>query len=152
MVIGPTDPLEEGADGPGRADLADQLDRTDVDAQLERGGGHQGAQVAGAQPGLDDAPAGGRQAPVVGRHQQRGVDVATAAPGLVLGQALGQLVGHPLGHLPGVDEDQRRAVLPGVLGDAVEDVGHLPAADHRLELGRRAARWPRRGRGRGRSR
>ena len=53
------------------------------------------AQVAGAQPGLDDAPAGRRQAAVVGGDQQRGVDVTAAATGLVLGQALGQAGGPP---------------------------------------------------------
>ena len=81
LVVGPAHPLEEGADGPGRADLADQLDRADVDAQLERGGGHQGPEVAGPQPLLDDAPAGRRQAAVVGGHLQGGVDVV--APGAV---------------------------------------------------------------------
>ena len=38
VVVGPADALEEGADGAGRSDLAHQLDRPDVDAQLERGG------------------------------------------------------------------------------------------------------------------
>ena len=74
LVVGPAHPLEEGADGPGRADLADQLDRPDVDAQLEGGRGHQRPQVAGPQPLLDHPPAGRRQAAVVGRHLQGGVD------------------------------------------------------------------------------
>ena len=69
-------------------------------------------------------------------HQERGVDVPAPASGLVLGEPLGQEVRHALGHLAGVDEDERGAVVPRVLGDAVEDVGHLPAAHHRLELGR----------------
>ena len=65
-------------------------------------------------------------------------EASTSSPPrrLVLAQALGQLVGHPLGHLARVDEDQRGAVVPGVLGDAVEDVGHLTAAHDGLELGR----------------
>ena len=120
----------------GRADLADQLDRADVDAQLERGGGHQRAQVAGAQARLDDAPARRREAPVVGGDEQRRVDVVPVGR-FVLAQALGQLVGHPLGHLARVDEDQGGAVVPRVLGDAVEDVGHLAAAHDGLELGGR---------------
>ena len=74
LVVGPPHPLEEGADGPRRADLAHQLHRADVDAQLERGGGHQGPQVAGPEPLLDDPPAGRRQAAVVGGHLQGGVD------------------------------------------------------------------------------
>ena len=60
---------------------------------------------------------------------------SSAVGRLVLAQPLGQLVGHPLGHLARVDEDQGRAVVPGVLGDAVEDVGHLAAAHDGLELG-----------------
>ena len=74
LVVGPSHPLEEGADGPGRPDLADQLDRTDVDSQLERGGGHQRPQVAGPQALLDDAPSGGGEAAVVGGHLEGGVD------------------------------------------------------------------------------
>ena len=135
VVVGPADPLEEGADGARRADLADQLDRADVDAELERRRRHQRAQVAGAQPRLDDAPARRREAAVVRGHEERRVDVAPAGAGLVGGQALGQLMGHPLGHLARVDEHERGAVVPGVLGDAVEDVGHLAAAHDRLELG-----------------
>ena len=84
-----------------------------------------------------------RQAAVVGRHLS--VDGSAVRP--VGPEALGQLVGHPLGHLAGVDEHQRGAVAPDVPGDAVEDVGHLSAAGDRLELGRRAARWPRRAAG-----
>ena len=161
LVVGPSHPLEEGADGPGRADLADQLDRSDVDAQLEGGGGHQGPQVAGPQPLLDDAATGGRQAAVVGGHLQGGVhpvDVGEACAGgpeaVPVGrrrrsEPQGQLVGDPLGHLAGVDEDQRGAVLEYVGGDAVEDVGELRAAGHRLELAvgssmatSRSRRWP----------
>ena len=89
-----------------------------------------------AQARLDDAPPCRREAAVVGRDEERGVDVAAAAPGFLVGEALGQLVGHPLGHLAGVDEHEGGAVVPGVLRDAVEDVGHLSAAHHRLELGR----------------
>ena len=57
VVVGPADPLQEGADGPGRPDLAHQFDRADVDAELERGRGHQRTQVAGAEARLDDAQA-----------------------------------------------------------------------------------------------
>ena len=70
---------------------------------------------------------------MVRRHEQRRVDAAVAL-GLLVGEALGQLVGHPLGHLAGVDEYEGGAVAPGVLRDAVEDVGHLAAAHDRLEL------------------
>ncbi len=93
------------------------------------------AQVTGPQPRLDDAPARRREAAVVRGDEERRIDVAPAGTGLVGGQALGQLMGHPLGHLARVDEHERGAVVPGVLGDAVEDVGHLAAAHDGLELG-----------------
>ena len=68
VVVGPAHPLEEGGDAVGRADLAHQLDRPDVDAELERGGGHQGAQVAGPQAVLDPLAALPRQRSVMGGH------------------------------------------------------------------------------------
>ena len=145
LVVGPPHPLEEGADGPGGPDLAHQLDRSHVDAQLERGGGHQRPQVAGPQALLDDAATGGRQAAVVGRHLEGGVDPVDAghsgvagvpggAGGVGRAESQGELVGDPLGHLAGVDEHQRGAVLEDVGGDPVEDVGELEATGHRFEL------------------
>ena len=121
VVVGPAHPLEEGGDAVGRADLAHQLDRPDVDAELERRGGHQGPQVAGPQAVLDPLAALARQRSVMGGH-------------LVLAQPLAQLVGHPLGQLPGVDEDQGGAVVGDVGADAVEDLAELIAGERRLEL------------------
>ncbi len=83
LVVGPSHPLEEGADGPGRSDLADQFDGADVDAQLERGGGHQGPEVPGPEALLDDTPAGARQAAVVGGDLERGIDRVGSGPGPV---------------------------------------------------------------------
>src|SRR5205814_271395 len=52
-VVGPADPLQEGGDAARRTDLAHELDRADVDPELERRGGHERAQVAGPQARLD---------------------------------------------------------------------------------------------------
>ena len=134
VVVRPAHALEEGADGAWRPDLADELDRSDVDPEFERCRGHQRAQVARPQAGLDDAPPRRREAPVVRGDEERGVDVGPARR-LVLPEALGQLVRHPLRHLARVDEDQGGAVMAGVLRDAVEDVRHLAAAHDGLELG-----------------
>ena len=69
-------------------------------------------------------------------HEQRRVDVV--APTLPVGrEPLGQLMGHALGHLARVDEDEGGAVVPGVIGDPVQDVGHLATAHDGFELGRR---------------
>ena len=114
--------------------------------ELERGGGHQGPQVAGPQSLLDDPAPGGREAAVVGGHLQGGVDrvdvgqpvgvVARSAAGAP-GDSAEAVMGDPLGHLAGVDEDQGGAVLEDVGGDAVEDVARAGAAGHRFELARR---------------
>ncbi len=45
-VAGAADALQGDGDGARRADLADQVDRADIDAEFERGGGHHGAQLA----------------------------------------------------------------------------------------------------------
>ena len=121
VVVGPAHPLQEGGDAVRRADLAHQLDRPDVDAELQRGGGHQRPQVAGPQAVLDPLAALARQRSVMGGH-------------LVLSQPLAQLMGHPLGQLPGVDEDQGGSVVGDVGGDAVEDLVELIAGEGRLEL------------------
>ena len=81
-----------------RADLADEVDGADVDAELERGGGDDGAHLAGLEALLDAEAAVLREAAVV-----RG-DVLFA-------EALREVVGDALGHAARVDEDERRAVL-----------------------------------------
>ena len=70
MVVRSADPLQERADRPRRPDLANELDRPDVDAELQRRRRHQRPQLARPEPGLDQPPTGRRQAPVVGGHQQ----------------------------------------------------------------------------------
>ncbi len=120
-VVGPPDALQEGGDAAGRADLAHQLHRADVDAQLQRGGGDQGPEVTCAEARLHPvAPLLG-QAAVVGRHH-------------VLAQTLAQLMGQPFGQPAGVDEHQGGAVLGDEHRDAVEDVRHLLRRRHRLQL------------------
>jgi hypothetical protein len=96
-------------------------DRPDVDAELEGGGRDQGAQLAGAELGLDP------QAPILREAAMVGRDGALA-------QRLAQLVGQALGHAPRVDEDERRVVLLDVRGDAREHVGHLLRRGHGLEV------------------
>ena len=49
---GAADALQRHRDGAWRADLADQVDRADIDSQFERSGGHHGAQFAALQARL----------------------------------------------------------------------------------------------------
>jgi hypothetical protein len=48
LMVGSAHPLEKGGDAVGRSDLAHQLHRPDIDAELQRRGGHEGPQVARA--------------------------------------------------------------------------------------------------------
>ena len=67
-MVGPPDTLQERCDASRRTDLADELHRPDVDAELERGGGDESPQFAGPQPGFDSFAPLPRQAAVVRRH------------------------------------------------------------------------------------
>ena len=121
------DPLEQGGDAARRADLADQLDGPDVDAELERGRGDQGGQVARAQPRLEPEPA------ILGQAAVMGGDLALAEP-------LRQEVRDPLGQAARVDEDERRPVRAHVRRDAVQDLAPLLVGCDGFQLAVRAAR------------
>ena len=82
-VPGATDPLQQRRDRARRAELADQVDAADVDAELERGGGDQRAQLAGLEPALGLEALIARERPVV-----RGDGV--------LAEAVGEVLRHPL--------------------------------------------------------
>ena len=115
-VAGAADALQKGHDGARRAELAHQVHGADVDAQLQRRGGDQGAQRSLLEPPLRVQARLLGQTAVVGGHRVRA-------------QALAQLVRGALGHAPRVDEDQRRAVRVDELAQAGVDllphlVGH----------------------------
>ncbi len=117
----PADALEPDRDRARRSDLADQIDRADVDAQLERGRRHHRFQLALLEPLLGVEPQAAGQAAVVRQHGVRS-------------QALAQMVGDALGQAPRIDEDERGAVLADQVGQAVVDLlPHLVAGD-RAEL------------------
>ncbi|MNO99430.1 hypothetical protein D3C76_911990 [compost metagenome] len=119
---GAANPLQERGDGAGRSDLADQVDIADVDAQLQRGGGHQHLQLAILQPLL------GVQAQLLGQ-------AAMVRGDRLLAQPIAEVTGQALGQAPSVDEHQGRAVLAGqcrqAIVDQVPDIrGHDRAQRH----------------------
>ena len=79
------DALQEARDRARRAELADQVDVADIDAELERGGGHQRLELAALQPLLGVEPALLGEAAVMRRD-------------VLLAEALGQLPRDALGH------------------------------------------------------
>src|SRR5262249_5965745 len=112
--------LQKRRDRTGRADLADQIDRTDVDPQLERGGRDQGAQLAALQTLLGGKTVRPRQTAVMGGDP-------------VGAETIAQLPAETLGEPPRVDEDQGRAVLPDEGGKTVVDLPPDLVRHYRLE-------------------
>ena len=117
-----------------RADQAGQLDGADVDAQLQRRGRDDDAQVAFLQALLRAVPALAREAAVVRRDR-------------VLAEPLAQVQRHALDQAPRVDEDQRRLVLARQRRDAVVELAPLLVGAHGAELVLGAPSPPDRGRG-----
>ena len=123
-VSGATDALQQRRDRARRAELHDQVDVADVDAELERGGGDQRLELAALQPLLGVQSALLRETRVVGRDR-------------VLAEDLRELGADALGHLARSDEDERRAVLADQIRDAGVDLGPgLVRADRRERRGR----------------
>ena len=89
------DALQKRRDRARRAELADEVDVADVDAELERGGGDQRFQLAALQPLL------GLEPPLLGQAAVMGGDRVLAEP-------LGELARDALAHAARVDEDERR--------------------------------------------
>ena len=116
------DPLEEGGDPPWRAQLAHQVHVTDVDAQLQRRGGDERAELPVLEPLLGVEPRLLREAPVVRGDR-------------VLAQPLGELPRHPLRQAAGIDEHERGAVRLDQLGQAAVDLPPDLAGHHGLERG-----------------
>jgi len=103
--------------GARRADLANQVDRADVDAQLKRCGGHDRAQIAALEAGLRFQAQTAREAAMMRQHG-------------LFAEARLKLVRHALGKAPRVDEDQRGAVRADQIGHAIIDLRpHFVAGD-----------------------
>ena len=102
------DALEQRRDPVRRSDLADEIDVTDVDAELERRGRDERLQRAALQPMLGVEANLLRQAAVMRGHG-------------LLAEPLAQMPRSTLGHLARIDEDQRRLVLRDQLREAVGD-------------------------------
>ena len=90
-----SDPLQQRGDPVRRPDLADQIDVTDVDAELERRGRDERLQPSGLQPGFGVQPLLLRQAAVMRRDR-------------LVAEPLAEVPRDALGHAACVDEDQGR--------------------------------------------
>ncbi len=101
--------------------MNDEVDRADVNAELERSGRNYGTQLAAAQTPFDVEAKFARQTAVV-RHDE------------AVAEALVEREGDTLAHAARADEDQRRAVIANLLGDAVVDFAPHLLACHRPQL------------------
>ena len=107
QVAGAADPLERRGDVARRLELHDQVDRADVDPELERRRGDERAQLAVLQAVLGLEPRAARQRAVVRRHA-------------AVGDPVVQVTRQPLGGAAALREDERRAVRLDQLGDLLE--------------------------------
>ena len=123
-VVGAAHALQEYRDAARRAELAHQLHVADVDAELERGGGHHDLERAGLEALL------GVEAGFLGEAAVVGRDVFFA-------EALGQMARDALDHAARVREHQRGVVLFDELRELVVDRGPHFARHHRFERRRR---------------
>jgi hypothetical protein len=113
--------LDPGGDRARRADEAGQVHRAHVDAQLQRGGGHDDLELASLEALLGLEPPRARQAAVVGGD---GLDA----------QALAQVHGQPLDQAAGVHEHDGGSVRARQRGQAVVDLRPLLVGAHRPQL------------------
>ena len=118
------DALEESCDRARRAELADQIDVADIDAELERGGGHHGGECAGFQPLLRVEPLFLGEAAMMRGNAH-------------LAEPVRKLARDALGHTPCVDENQRGAVLLDKRRQPVIDLVPDFCRHHRFERGGR---------------
>ena len=119
-VVGAADALQKDRDAARRAELADELDVTDVDAELERGGRHHHLELACLETLLGIEAGFLGEAAVMGRY-------------VLLAQALGEMAGHALDHAPRVGEHQRGVVFFDEARELVIDRAPHLAGHHRLE-------------------
>ena len=112
--------MQKGADRACRADLTDQINISNIDAQLERRGRNQCAQLTALQSLFRIQSLIARKAAVM-----RG-DVVTS-------NSLRQMARGALGEPACIDEDQRRPVLTDQLGEPVIHLCPDLAGHHRFQ-------------------
>ena len=124
MVAGAADALHAAGHRRRRLNLNHQVDRAHIDAQLQRGGGAQGANLPGLQLLLDD------------RALRRGQRAMMGA-GNGLASQLVQRAGQPLGHLAAVHKENCRVTRANNLKQAW--MNRVPDGDAARRLRGRAA-------------
>ena len=130
-VAGAAGALQEGRDRARRAELADEVDVADVEAELERRRRHEHLEPALLQALLGVEAGFLGKAAVVRRHR-------------LLAEPVAEVARRALGHAPGVDEDERRAVQRA----RARRCGRRPAPTGRSTSLRPGASAAARGRGR----
>ena len=99
------DALEQSRDRTRRAQLANEIDRTDVDAEFERRGRDEGFEFAAFQS-------------IFGVEAEFGGETSVMRRDLVGAKKFAQMMRHALGHAARVHEHERRAVFLNQFGEA----------------------------------
>ena len=92
-MAGAANALQKARDRAGRAELADEVDVADIDAEFERGGGNQGLELAMLEPLLGIEPLLLGEAAMMRRH-------------VLLSEQVGEVACHTLGQPARVDENR----------------------------------------------
>ena len=117
LVSGAPHSLQQNTDGPGRTDLADKIDNTDVDAQFEGRRGDAYLDLPAFQFLFRRQPGSAGETAVVGHYR-------------IVPQARGQLVRDALHHPAGVYEDQGRSVSTDQFSHRLQSlIPHLMGSD-----------------------
>ncbi len=120
-VTGASDALQEGRHASRRADLADEVDAADVDAQFQGGGRDECFEFTVLEALLNPQTAVTREAAVMAHHRS-------------LAETLTQVVSDTLRHPPRIDEDKGCPMSTDQTGEAVIDVAPLLLRRHGLEV------------------
>ena len=123
-VAGAADALQSGCDRTRRTDLANQIDRADIDSEFERRGRDESLHFAGLQLIFRVETQLAREAAVMRGHR-------------IFSQAFREMMRHSFREAARVYKNERRAMLPNQLGDAVVNlVPHFMRGD-RAKFARR---------------
>ena len=131
LVAGAADALHAGGDGGRGLDLNDHVDGAHVDAELERRGGDDGADLSGLEVGFDFGALGGGERAVMGAGEGLLGEVVDEA-----GEALGgaAVVDEDEGGLAGEDDGEEAGRDGGPDGGTFGGLGKVDGRRGGLEL------------------
>jgi hypothetical protein len=113
-MAGAANALQKARDRAGRAQLADEVDVADINAEFEGGGGNQGLELGPLEPLL------GIESLLLG-------EAAMMRCHVLLSKQVGEVACHTLGQPPRVDENEGRSVFSDQIGQPLIELTQTSA-------------------------